>query len=98
MSGPIGESFPLEGKGQFEERVVCAESVLACLGKPVRMRKRWREVISSGEQFSRLKGSCCAEQGDQMSFVHGDAGTKGSEFRELCKWVLGGAVDCGDGG
>lgn len=85
MSGPTGESFPIEGKGQFEKRIVCGEPVLPCLGKP-RMGKRWGEVISSGEQFSRIKGGCCAEQGDQMSFVHGDAGTKGSELREWCEW------------
>lgn len=49
-------------------------------------------MISSGdrEQFSRIKGGCCAEQGDQMSFVHGDAGTKGSE---LIEWGWGGAVN-----
>jgi hypothetical protein len=52
------------------------------------MRKRRREVIFSGEreQFSRIKGRCCAEEGDQMSFVHGDAGTKGSELRERWDW------------
>lgn len=42
------------------------------------------------EQFSRIKGGCCAEQGDQMSFVQEDAGTKGSE---LIEWGWGGAVN-----
>lgn len=52
-------------------------------------------MISSGdrEQFSRIKGGCWAEQGDQMSIVHGDAGTKGSELREQWEWGWDGAVD-----